>query len=232
MANNFLAQLEAQPWFAPVAKIFENAGVPAPIWESTIAVEDPSLDPYAANIDPSTGDNSHGLFQINIAGTLAEDGARVAAALGSPEQQAQFSASAMGAAVASLPSGATLAQQLQAVENAGWPGDLSQDAQRQAALQSITSPSAPSGSAVGAAGNAINNAASTVGSVLTNGITIDTGIPQALQSFASGISTLAQNAGIVAIGLALVAAGGVILASPSQTVKDAGKDAAKLALLA
>jgi len=136
--STFVQTLQAQPWYNDVANIFAEANVPRDLWEATLAVEDSSLDPSVQVLDHykdgSPAGYSYGLFQLNQNGLGANQSITT---LTNAEGNAQIAASAMSAALSKLPAGATLPQQLQAIEEAGWNGSLDQDATRQSALQSI-----------------------------------------------------------------------------------------------
>lgn len=57
-------------FFGAVKAVMDAHGVPPSVWWPIIRCEDPSLDPRAHNNNASTGDDSYGLFQINLLGSL------------------------------------------------------------------------------------------------------------------------------------------------------------------
>ena len=129
-----LSDLKQQEWFTRVKRGMNLYGVTDPIWESTLLVESGG-DPIAHNYNPATGDDSYGLFQLNRNGGL---GAKYSPDyLKVPENNAGIAGYQMGQAIGKLPQNSTYADQLRAVEKAGWNGSLAQDGLRQAALKDV-----------------------------------------------------------------------------------------------
>ena len=129
-----LLDLQKQEWYGRVKRGMNLYGVTDPIWESTLLVESGG-DPAAHNYNPATGDDSYGLFQLNRNGGL---GAKYSPDyLKVPENNAGVAGYQMGQAIGKLPQNSTYADQLRAVEKAGWNGSLEQDGLRQAALKDV-----------------------------------------------------------------------------------------------
>ena len=129
-----LSDLQKQEWYGRVKRGMNLYGVTDPIWESTLLVESGG-DPAAHNYNPATGDDSYGLFQLNRNGGL---GAKYSPDyLKVPENNAGIAGYQMGQAIGKLPQNSTYADQLRAVEKAGWNGSLEQDGLRQAALKDV-----------------------------------------------------------------------------------------------
>ncbi len=217
MASSFVADLQAQPWFAKVAAIFSQAKVPTALWESTVAVEDASLNPNAANYGTAKNpESSHGLFQVNVYGSLATP-ARVTAAYGTPEQNAAFAAAKMAGALAGVPAGTSLPDKLRAIEQAGWPGNLSEDALRQQALTKITGVGpGESPATVGGVERALGRIPGTIGGDVGSAAANATG----LSGVAGSLDALNTSAGhwvfdlaAGALFLAIVAGGFAIMSS-------------------
>jgi hypothetical protein len=131
------AQIQAQPWYPAVASAMAKAGVSPAIWISTLNVEDgQTLSPTQVTNDPDQQGNpgySYGLFQLRQPGLGS---GYSTAQLEDGPTNATIAAATMGPAIAGLGAGASYSAQLKAVEEAGWPGNLSEDSARQAALQS------------------------------------------------------------------------------------------------
>jgi len=129
-----LLDLQKQEWYGRVKRGMNLYGITDPIWESTLLVESGG-DPAAHNYNPATGDDSYGLFQLNRNGGL---GAKYSPDyLKVPENNAGVAGYQMGQAIGKLPQNSTYADQLRAVEKAGWNGSLEQDGLRQAALKDV-----------------------------------------------------------------------------------------------
>lgn len=129
-----LADLKGQEWYGRIKQNMNINGVTDPVWESTLLFESGG-NPTAHNYNPATGDDSYGLFQLNRAGGL---GAGLPPDfLTVPENNTAIASKAMGEAIGKLPKNSTYAEQLRAVENAGWNGSLTQDPARQAALSNV-----------------------------------------------------------------------------------------------
>jgi hypothetical protein len=136
----WLSTLKAQPWFSGVASVFAAKQVAAPLWESTLYIEDASLNPAAHTLDHHADGTpagySSGLFQLNENGL----GAGVLPAIAfDPVANATIAASAMAKRIAvEGTSSADYVTQLRSIERAGWNGSTDQDAARQGALADVT----------------------------------------------------------------------------------------------
>jgi hypothetical protein len=117
--------LQAQPWFSDVSTEFSQLApdVPTYLWEGEILSEDSSLNPAQQN---SGGAPYYGLFQEGVQfPTTVGLPATTVAQLQNPEYNAYYAALAMEKALRNMPPGASLEQQVQLLETAGWPGAVS-----------------------------------------------------------------------------------------------------------
>ena len=207
----FVSQLQAQPWFASVEAQFKGKGIADPLWESTLEVEDASLNP-AIIVQDHYQDNSPagprvGLFQIDPAGMGSSIGT---AGLQDPVQNATIAAANMARGIASDGTQyAPLYDQLKSIEKAGWPGNLSEDTQRQAALTAITG-QAPNTAGIGSIGTSIAGGATDAASKAASAAVNALGLPNSTQ-----ISGWITAALIGSVLLALVAGGFTLLAAPA-----------------
>lgn len=225
-ASDWLAQLQQQPWFSNVSQIFANAQVNPSLWEATLYNEDGSLNPAQVTpdhySDGSFAGYSYGLFQLKQPGL--GDG-YTPAQLQDPNSNASIAATQMSNALKNLPAGSPLSMQLQAIEQAGWNGGLSQDSTRQAQLSAIAAANGTSGSnaTIGGLTNiggiwvksgtpaaSATNAAQAATSAATGALTNPFGIPSAAQ-----ISSWLWDATAATLCIALLAGGIAILAGSS-----------------
>lgn len=196
-ADTFIAQLQSQPWYGAVRAQFVAAGVADPLWEATLLHEDAGLDPTIITHEKD-GSTSVGLFQLNNRGigsglSLADEQ--------DPVKNAHYAAAAMGQGFYhDLTFLSTdLRARMRSIENSGWPGNLSQDAARQADLSAIAG---STGAIAGGVGGVWNGAAPAIGNAL--------GFPSTDQ-----ISTWLTQALIAGVLLALLAGGFALLAAPA-----------------
>ena len=168
---------------------------------------DPQLDETVVANDPDAAGNpglAYGLFQLRQPGL--GDGYDPLT-LQSGIFNGSIAATKMGAALkaSGLSSSSDLSAQLRAIEQAGWPGSLSQDAQRQQQLRAVTDAtngtSTPATS--GGLGSSIANA---VGSAVGNALHLPS---------TDTINGWITNATITAILLAVLAGGFALLAAPA-----------------
>ena len=209
--TTWLQELQQEPWFSSVASQFSAQGVPAALWEATLLDEDASLNPQIAVND--NGGISYGLFQLRQPGIGAGYNPST---LEDPVQNAKIAAAAMGSALqsAGVSSSTPLSQQLQVIEKAGWPGDLSEDAKRQSELASVQSGGTllDKGMAtLGAGAQLIGNTAASGAATLAGGTASALGLPSTQQ-----INNWIVMGTVGAVLLGVLAGGFMLLASGGQ----------------
>jgi hypothetical protein len=121
---SFLARLQAEPWYSDVADEFASVApdVPAPLWQGEILSEDSALDPTQQDYLHS---GHFGLFQENADfPTSVGLPPATTAQLQNPEYNAYVAALRMEQALKQT-GASTFTTQVEALEQAGWPGAVS-----------------------------------------------------------------------------------------------------------